>query len=267
MPLTLPDPVVGLLRPYWVRGKGRVFDRLVPHDGEREADVFGYRMRLELADLIQRRIYLGSYEPEETATVHRLLRPGMTVIDVGANVGYFTLLASRLVGPTGRVLALEPSPYAGTRLAATLARNAIGQATLQRVALGPAPGTATLFLPNDRWHNHTPSLVASADDSIPVTVPVRRLDACVAEWEPSRPIDLLKMDVEGYEPRVLAGAERTLPRVRAILCEISPEWLIRGGSSPAALVAHLAGHGFHPEARIAEPSERHTVTHLFTRTR
>ncbi len=95
------DWLVQLLRPFSFRGKYRLLTALIPKQGQREACIFGVRSTLDLSDLIQRFIYLGCYEPLETAAVRKVLRPGMTFVDAGANIGYFTWLAARLVGPTG----------------------------------------------------------------------------------------------------------------------------------------------------------------------
>src|SRR5262245_23753485 len=80
------DNVISSFRPYNFRGKLRLLDGLVPHSGERVSKVFGYRVRLDLSEAIQRWIYMGAFERKETALVSRWLQPGMTFLDVGANV-------------------------------------------------------------------------------------------------------------------------------------------------------------------------------------
>src|SRR6185436_6075060 len=102
------DNVISAFRPHNFRGKLRLLDGLVPHTGDRVASVWGYQVHLDLSEAIQRWIYMGAFEPKETALATRWLRPGMTFVDVGANVGYFTLLAASRVGPSGRVHAIEP---------------------------------------------------------------------------------------------------------------------------------------------------------------
>src|SRR4051794_1920829 len=78
--------------------------------GVREVDVLGFRMRVDLGEYMQRRFYYHCYEGPEVRFMSRWVRPGDTVVDVGAHVGLFTLHAARLVGPVGRVLAFEPVP-------------------------------------------------------------------------------------------------------------------------------------------------------------
>ena len=78
----------------------------------RSARVFGLQFELDLADWIQRSIYFGTYEPLETRLVAAFLKPGMTVVDIGANIGYYTALAASKVGPEGRIYAIEPDARA-----------------------------------------------------------------------------------------------------------------------------------------------------------
>lgn len=239
--MAIRDRLVDLLRPVRFRGKARLLGRLVPRTGVRTATVHGYRMELDLADHIQRMIYLGAYERWETRVVRRLLRPGMCFVDVGANVGYFTLLAAGRVGPTGRVMAIEPSRYAADRLAAAIETNRVGNVRLERIGLGREEGAVILYDPLP--DNHTPTMLGDPG-SAGTTVRVRRLDDCLAEWGVDR-IDLLKLDVEGYEPAVLDGAADSLAagRIRAVLCEFNEHWLTRAGTTGDALRDRLLGLG------------------------
>src|SRR5882672_7947426 len=106
------------------RGKARLA-KLLPLCGRRTATVFGARMILDLADHIERHVYLGSYEPLNVHRFMRTLRPGDTVFDVGANIGFFTALAARRVGASGRVLAFEPHPLNFAALSEMVTRNGL----------------------------------------------------------------------------------------------------------------------------------------------
>jgi FkbM family methyltransferase len=199
-------------------------------------------MKLDLAEFIQRMIYLGAYERQETRWVLRWLRRGMTFVDVGANVGYYSLLAASRVGPEGRIFALEPSPVAAQRLKATVQENRLENVRVVQAGLSDRPAEVLLFVPPG--DNHTPSMLGGEGCSA-IPVPVRTLDDCLAEW-PLDCVDLLKVDVEGYEPRVFAGGERALAQgqIRAILCEFNDPWLRVAGSSAQALYEMLADWGF-----------------------
>lgn len=253
--------LIDLLRPWSFRGKVRLLQPWVPRHGVREAVVHGVRMRLDLEDFIQRMVYLGCYERWETRVVRSHLRPGMTFVDVGANVGYFALLAARQVGPTGRVFAVEPSPYAADLLQQTLASNPLHQVRLARCALGAREDRLKLSRP-DRG-NHTPTLLTS-DAEAGVVVPVRRLDDCLAEWNCDR-VDLLKMDVEGFESRVLDGATEALARHRIlrVLCEFNQPWLLRAGSSSADLHRRFLDLGFRDVTGIPWNPDRELSNRLF----
>lgn len=240
----LREAVIDALRPYHFRGKLRVLGNVAPRSGERVARVFGYRVRLDLGEAIQRWIYLGAFEPHETAAVARRLRPGMTFLDVGANVGYFSLLAASRVGPGGRVYAVEPSPYAYGRLTESVRANGLAQVQAFQVGLSSAPGTLSLYLPPEADGFHSPTM--SGDFGGPVVeVAVKRLDDCFDEWGVER-VDLMKLDVEGHETKVLQGGSASLAagRVRAVLCEFNDYWLRQQGSSPRELHAMFVDAGF-----------------------
>lgn len=239
---SMVDFLVNLLRPHYFRGKGRVLNRLIPRQGQRSTLVFDYRMDLDLSELIQRHIYLGVFEPKETALVLQYLKPGMTVVDIGANVGYYTLLAASCVGRSGRVIAVEPSPLAYQKLVTTVLTNRISQVAAFQIGIGDSIGAADLYLGSNA--NHSPTMLPIQAPVI-CNVPVRPLDDCIYEWGVER-IDLLKVDVEGYEPRVFAGASIALTsrRIRAILCEFNDYWLRKAGSTPEALWQVLSFAGF-----------------------
>lgn len=239
----LREALIDTLRPYHFRGKLKLLGGIAPRSGERTARVFGYDVRLDLSETIQRWIYLGAFEPQETAAVRRRLKPGMTFLDVGANVGYFSLLAASRVGREGRVFSVEPSPYAYERLAATVRANGLSQVRTFRMGLSSAEGELPLYVPPASDGFHSPSMAAGWETT--VTVPVRRLDDCLDEWGVET-VDLMKLDVEGHEPHVLEGAAGSLAagRIRAVLVEFNDHWLREQGSTPRALHDTLVRAGF-----------------------
>lgn len=234
--------VIDLLRPWQFKGKARLLRRLVPAQGIRSARVHGYRMELDLGEHIQRMIYLGAYERHETRWIRRQLRAGMTFVDIGANVGYFTLLAAGVVGRSGRVIAIEPSDPAADKLEKVVVDNRLTWVNVERYGLGRMEGEQKLSQPSP--HNHTPSMIGKPDRP-GRKVRVRALDDCLADWQ-LQTIDLLKMDVEGFEPEVIAGASDCLQsgRVRNILCEFNDSWLRQNGSSGEQLYKQLLDFGF-----------------------
>ena len=240
----LMDRLISTLRPIRFRGKGRLLGRLVPRSGERTATLFGSRIDLDLGDLVQREMYLGVFEPKETRLALGWLRTGMTFVDVGANVGYYTLLAARRVGHQGRVLAIEPGPYAYRRLQHTVNHNRLTQVRTLQVALGDEPGNQPLYVPPEDSGNYSPTMLPN-DSGTPVNTTVRTLDDCLEVWG-AKEVGLLKLDVEGFEPAVLRGARRALAdgRIRAVLCEFNDFWLGEAGTDPAKLYQTLTAAGF-----------------------
>lgn len=225
--------------------KDELLHALCPRDREETVKVSGYRMTLDLNECIQRHIYLKIFETRETALVRRHLKPGMIVVDAGANVGYYTLLSASLVGAAGRVFSFEPSPYAFGRLSAAIKANAIGQVTAVNAAVGDTQGSITLYVPN-KPDFHSPTLFPNPD-STPVTVPMLRL-ADFLDGAGVGEIDLLKLDVEGYEPNALAGLGPRLSdgRVRSILIEFNRVLLQKNNHDSRPLFNALLGHGFIP---------------------
>jgi FkbM family methyltransferase len=202
-------------------------------------------MDLDLSDFIQRNMYFGSYEQPQTSRILSHLRPGMTFVDVGANVGYYTAMASSIVG-TGRVIAYEPNPYAFQRLTAWVQANQAKNITPVFSALGSEEGAITTYFAEG--DNHTASLVPTPDPSKKnetTVVEVRTLDA-EAERLAIRHIDVMKVDVDGYESAVFKGCSKLLEegRIGAVLCEFSAFWLGQVGSSNDELAQFFKSRGF-----------------------
>jgi FkbM family methyltransferase len=152
----------------------------------------------------------GGFEVSECRFVSRLLGPGMTVVDVGAHHGLYSLLASKRVGPKGRVFAFEPSPRERARLEKHLLVNRCRNVSTYPFAIGSKSGSEDLFLVNgaeDYCNSLRPPAVAASTSKI--RVEVTSLDEFL-EHADIHHVDFLKLDVEGAELDVLKGARRTL---------------------------------------------------------
>ena len=136
------------------------------------------------------------------------LLPGQVVVDLGANLGVFATHAAKSVGPTGRVLAVEPHPDNFRRLEGNAQRNGLKWLECVQAAAGDRDGSVELFV-HERGINH--SIVRGSGKS--VTVPLRTVDALVREHKLER-LDFLKVDIEGAVPEALRGAGETLRRFR-----------------------------------------------------
>jgi FkbM family methyltransferase len=246
------DRVITTMRPLTVRGKGFVFDYVTPHEGMRHATVAGsYAMRLDLANVVHRQIYMGCFGSAMTRWTKALLSAGGTFVDVGAHAGYFSLIAVDRVGRGGRVFAVEPNPVVFSTLCAHLSANGITHVEACNWGLAEREGSTELYVPRpESLRDYNATLLPRPDWPV-IEIRLRRLDACLDEWGVRR-IDLMKIDVEGAEPRVLAGGAAHLANgvVRHMMIEINGPRLVEAGSSPAALVDELAALGFEP-ARVA----------------
>jgi FkbM family methyltransferase len=140
-----------------------------------------------------------------------LCKPGDTFVDVGANIGNWTLEAARFVGPQGRVLAIEPVPHMAEALRKTARANRLGHVAVAEVALAETAGTRSFSV--ERGNTGGSRLGTMSGDVQGITVRTAPLDAVVEEQGLQR-LDVLKIDVEGFEAEVLAGAAQSLARFR-----------------------------------------------------
>jgi len=165
-------------------------------------------------------IVRGTLEPPVQEALRRLLAPGDVFYDVGANVGFFTLLGARLVGPQGRVVAFEPVPACARAVAHNIALNDFAQAEIREEAVGAANGRAQLLVVGEASWSHLASTGRHADVRDELDVTVVAIDELV-EAGAIPPPDVLKIDTEGAELQAIAGMRRTIERHRpAIVCEL-----------------------------------------------
>ena len=149
----------------------------------------------------------GVHEPRLTAALRQLLRPGMVVADVGANIGYFALLAARRVSPGGKVIALEPFPESYCLLVKNVRANGLANVVPLQVAAGDAARCATLHVYEKANWNRLGAPGPGVLGAVPVQV--EALDILLSA---ERRVDLVRMDVEGAEYEVLLGARGILTR-------------------------------------------------------
>lgn len=178
----------------------------------------------------------GSFpEPGTLSIVQKLLKPGGRFIDVGANVGMFSLVASRAVGSTGRVWAIEPTPSTLSALKTTLRLNGVSEfVTVLECAAGNEKGTVQINVGQTSGHN---SLLPLQDSQNSIDVPMVVLDDVIGNEK----VDLIKIDVEGWETEVLKGLRRTIEANLGvtIILEYAPSHLQRAGRDIADWLSDL----------------------------
>lgn len=184
----------------------------------------------------------GSYEPHVTAVFARELKPGRNVLDIGANIGYFTMLAAKLVGPAGSVIAIEPNPANVKLIEASRRVNAFANVTIVQAAAGRTLG---LLMLNTSYSNGTTAGLSEELAGLldATTVPSLAIDDLV---HADRHIDFVKIDIEGAEYNALFGAQETLRRCKpVIVSEFAPTAMqpISGVTGPEYL-RFLFGFGY-----------------------
>jgi FkbM family methyltransferase len=179
----------------------------------------------------------GGFERFEAELFTQSIQPGMTVLDVGANIGYYTLLAARRVGPSGRVYAFEPDARTRSGLEHNLRLNELENVTVVPKAVSDTPGTRSLYLSDSAAKSGL--FRTMAEDSVVDTTIVEtiRIDDLLDGTQ----VDVVKMDIEGHEPAALRGMSETLARSSdlRLFIEFSPVALAAAGVDPASFGAAL----------------------------
>lgn len=204
-------------------------------------NVWGFRVRppsldRALAAFLPARGLTGR---SEKRLFDRTIAPGQCVVDVGANQGLYTLLFSRLVGPTGHVYALEPEPTLFAALEANVRRNSLTNVTALSLAAGSARSHGLLRCSR---FNRGDNRMGVGVRGRTVAVEIAPLDEIVR----ARAVEFVKIDVQGYEPRVVQGMQRLIddsPTMK-VLFEFWPAGLARAGHTPGELLDLFLCRGF-----------------------
>ncbi|HET6857229.1 MAG TPA: FkbM family methyltransferase [Streptomyces sp.] len=209
---------------------------------------FGAEFAVDTRDLIQRYIYLfGVWEPRMTQWLKRRLRPGDTFVDVGANIGYFSLLASRLVGDEGRVVAIEASPVFHDAVLRNARLNACRNVRAVNAAVSDSEKLLTFTLASS--HNMGANSIVPYDGPAESTFEIEAypLTAVLSAAEITQ-ARVIKIDVEGAEGGVVRGMAPMLDRLRPdaeITVEVTPARMAQLGDSVGELLELMRDHGFH----------------------
>ncbi len=251
----------------------RLYHRFQINGGLLLREVQGSKMYLDVNDKgISRDLAIrGVREPIHTEIIKRELGEGMVVVDIGASIGYYALIEAREVGEEGRVYAIEPSPGSFTLLKRNIEVNGFSDVVqAYNMAISDRSGKARLYL-SERWNLHTmlhPEEFLSAYHEVDryVEVSTTTLDDFLAD---KKPVDLMRMDVEGCEIEVFDGMTKTLRNgnsPRKILFETHPsrytanhrlkprlEMLLSCGYEPRAIWVDDGVRGQGPIESSGEP--------------
>jgi FkbM family methyltransferase len=214
------------------------------------APSFDLRLRFRIEDAIGRWIFKrGSYEADLTAylTSHVAFAEGSVFLDVGANIGWYSLVLARAAKARISILAFEPDPLSFRLLSENIALNGCDAVRAVQLAASDRDGAALLYQYANKNRGRHSLLPINAAGTVEIRT--TSLDGFL-EREGIDPADVafMKIDVEGYELHVLNGARRLLDFVPLVLCEYAPGYMRRGGIDPASLVSAFREKHYVPHA-------------------
>ena len=220
--------------------------------------VHGNKIAGNTIDLIQRFVYFfGIWEPLLTDWIRWRLKPGDIFVDVGANIGYFTSLASGLVGDDGRVIAVEASPRIFQCLMANLERNCIRNTDALNIAASDRKGKVNVYCAEEGNAGET-SIVQQEGREIETEVDSDTLSTILGSYDKDR-IRMVKIDVEGAEYLVIEGMRELLSGNPAmdVFMEINPETLRRHGQTATGIFEIFDKAGY-SEVKLARSTSERT---------
>ena len=201
----------------------------------------GYLFKIDLSDNLQRQIYFkGIYEPNVTKLLEQTLNRGDIFIDIGANIGYFSVIASHIIGPTGEVHSFEPIPEIFESLKYNVTINSISNIYLNQTAIHKIETSLPLYLPAD-GNNGSGSLIRHPHlPGQSIMCPAKPLDDYISATG-LKSVNLIKIDIEGNELNALKGMERLLSSHQPpkIICEGIPELIVGSGQTLNQLFEYL----------------------------
>jgi FkbM family methyltransferase len=202
-------------------------------------------MQIDVLELVQETLLLeGIWEPRTTRYLCDTLASGQVFMDIGANAGYFSLLAARCVGETGRVIAVEPNPAMAMQVRKNTERSRLTNVAIAEVACSDSVEIRDLYIGN-AYNTGNSSLSANnLAWTRSVRVPCTTADLLVQRQELQR-LDLVKIDVEGAELHVLRGMTTILKMLRPrIIIELVPLLLHGFSTTETAITEYLDGFNY-----------------------
>jgi FkbM family methyltransferase len=205
------------------------------------AEVQGHKMFLDHKDSLYLSLN-GVFEPFATKCVKKIIKKGDVVLDIGANIGYYTLIFAKLVGNSGKVFAFEPEPKNFALLVKNIEINGYKNIICVKKAVSDENGTIKLYLSESNMGDHR--IYNSHDSRKAVKIETVRLDDYFKDYKGR--IDFIKMDIQGGELKAIKGMDYFLRKngCRKMLTEFWPNGIKNSGSNPQQYINLLLKYGF-----------------------
>ncbi len=205
----------------------------------------GHTMFLDREDslhLSYNKIFEPIFEPNETNLVKKVIKRGDVVVDIGANIGYYSLIFLKIIGEEGRVFSFEPDPYCFNLLKKNIEINHYNNAMLIQKAISNENGRAKLYISDS--YNANQTIHDLHDDRRSIEIETIRLDDYFRDY--NKRIDFIKIDTEGSEAKILQGMPLLLQKNKdiKIMAEFWPLGLKKSGADPAKYLELVLGYGF-----------------------
>lgn len=228
--------------PAGLRGRLRsVYGKYRADNPERfiTAEIDGIKYSLDLNEEIDNSIYYqGCFEPMTARLIKRYVKPGMVVVDIGANMGCHALQFAKLVGRSGRVIAFEPTKYARNKLELNIKLNNFSNIRIEKIALSDKAGKKQKV-----YFQSSYPLNGARQDGTDI-VDFLTLDEYAKKNKINR-IDFIKMDVDGYEHKIILGGLNTIRQHKPIIImELGIDTLKKAGGDINDLIDALSGIGY-----------------------
>jgi FkbM family methyltransferase len=215
-------------------------------------DLGAFKMVVSLDDDVSRDIYENRWYDEErwqTSVFMSHLQPGMSVLDLGGNIGFYTMMARSIIGPEGRVVTFEPYPRSAAMIRASIEANDYKNVTVVQAGVSDSDSTGKLYLSPDSWAEH--SLLdlehsKPSADGYTMDVELVTVDRALEKLNHNFHVDIIKIDIEGGEWRAVHGMTKVLacnPKL-TIMTEFWPHGFSRAGSAPQQYLDFLQDAGF-----------------------
>jgi FkbM family methyltransferase len=236
-----------LSRIYGVRSLRDLLYNKLKSTGLQITEVNGVKMIVDTSDVaLVPSLFAKNYEMYETKLFKNVVKAGMTVVDIGAHIGYYTLLASKLVGVSGKVYAFDPNPTNFNLLLRNIKLNHISNVEAVNKAVSNTNGSRKLFIDRKYSGSHTLAVnnLETDDKAESIIVETVALDSYFDDTK----IDFIKIDAQGAEGLILEGGYKTFKNTANILMEFWPYGIRNLGHKPEELLEKLCELGFKPYA-------------------